>query len=188
MSGVWSAIHVSRSFVRPNIEEPAEENELAEVVGIVVDEEDGFVGQGLIVGVGDGGEEVGLFEGGDKFLAVRAEGGDGFVPGFGVGRLWGFGPVARGPIGRLVFRVEGVLDDVPLGEAKVLGELIGGVRDVVGALAAKLGGEIFDGVIEARVSVGFGQMRDELLAKCVGIFRWFWWHGGVVSPWWSRLP
>jgi hypothetical protein len=147
------------------VEEAAEEKELAEVVGIVVDEEDGFGSEGLVVGVGNGGEEIGFLERGEEFFAVGAESGDGFVPGFGVGRLGRFGPVAVGEVGRLVFGIQGVLDDIPLGDAQVFDELVGGVGKIVGPNAAEIGGEILDGGIEAGVGVFFGEVGDEFFTE-----------------------
>lgn len=167
-------------FFGPSVQEAAQKDNLAEVVSVVVDEEDGFVGQGLIMGVRDGSENVSLFEGGDEFLAVGAESGDGFVPSFRVGRFGGFGPVAIGEVGRFVLGVERIFDDVPLSETKVLEELIGGVGEAVGALATKLGGEIFDGGVEAGVGVAFGEMGEQFLAESVGFFLGLLllWHGG----------
>jgi hypothetical protein len=152
------------------VEETAQENELAEVVGVVVNEEDGFGGQGLVVGVGDGGEEVGFFDDREEFFAVGAEGSDGPLPGFGIGRFGGFGPVAVGKIRRFVFGVAGVFDDVPLGDAEVFDQLPGGVGEIVGAGAAKIGGKVFDGGVEAGVGVFFNEVRDEFVEEGVGLF------------------
>ena len=60
-------------FFGPGVQEAAEENELAEVIGVVVDEENGFGSEGLVVGVGQRSEDVGFFEGGDELFAVGAE-------------------------------------------------------------------------------------------------------------------
>jgi len=102
-------------FLGPNVEEAAKQDELAEVVGIVVNQQNGFVGEGLTIGVRNGCQNIGFFERGDEFLAVSAEGGDGLVPCLRIGRLGRLGPVALGKIGRFVFGVESVVDDVPLG-------------------------------------------------------------------------
>jgi hypothetical protein len=147
------------------VEEAAEKEELAEVVGVVVEEEDGFGGEGLVVGVGDGSEEIGFFEGGEEFFAVGAQGSHGFVPSVGVGRFGRLGPVAVGEIGRFVFGIEGVLDDVPLGDAEMFDELPCGVGKIVGARATKIRGKVFDDGVEAGMGVLFGEVGDEFVAE-----------------------
>lgn len=113
-----------------------------------------------MVGVADGGEYVDLLQGGDQFFAVGTERGDGLVPGFGVGRFGRFRPVAVGEIRRFVLGVESVFDDVPLRDTKMLDKLVGRVGETAGALAAKIGGKVFDGGGEAGVGVVFGEKRD----------------------------
>ena len=166
------------------MEETAQEDELAEVVGVVVDEEDGFRGQGLVVGVGDGGKEVGFFDRREEFLAIGAEGSDGPLPGFGIGRLGRLGPVTTGKTGRFVLGIADVFDDIPLGDAEVFDQLPGGVGQIVGASAAKIGGKVFDGGIEAGVGVFFNEVRDEFVPEGVGLFCRFGWQGsGPLKDW-----
>ena len=111
----------------PGGEEAADEDELAEVVGVVIGEEQGFVQQGLVVGVRDGGEEIGgrIFDFGGELLAVGAKGSDAFFPGFCVGRFGRLGPIARRENGRDMPGVERVFDDVPLRDAKMFEEFPG---------------------------------------------------------------
>jgi len=158
------------------VEETAQEDELAEVVGVVVDEEDGFRGQGLVVGVGDGGKEVGFFDGCEEFLAIGAKGSDRPLPGFGIGRFGGLRPVTIGKTGRFMLGIADVFDDVPLGDAEVFDQLPGGVGEIVGAGAAKIGWKVFDGGVEAGVGVFFHEVRDELVAEGVGWFCRFGWQ------------
>jgi len=63
------------------VEKAAKEEELAKVVGVVVDEQDGFGGERLIVGVRNGSEEIGFFQGGNELFAVGEKRGDRFIPG-----------------------------------------------------------------------------------------------------------
>ena len=44
------------------------------------------------------------------------------------------------------------------------------------ARASEIGREVFDGILEAGVGIGFDEMRDEFLAKDVGVIRRFLWH------------
>ena len=112
---------------RPGGQEAADEDELADVVGVVVGEEERFVEERLVVGVRNRGEEIrgGIFDSGGEFFQVGAESGDAFVPGFCIGRFGRFGPVAGREIGRGVLGVKGVFDDVPLCNTEMLEEFPG---------------------------------------------------------------
>lgn len=156
------------SAFRPDIQKAAKEQELAEVVGVVVDNEDSFRGEGLIVSVGNRGEDVGLLKGDDEFPAVGTKRCNGLVPGFGVSRLGRCRPIAIGKGGGYVFGIQGVFDDVPLGDAEMFEKLPGGVRKIVGARAAKARGKILKGSVEAGVGVFFGEMGEEFLAESGG--------------------
>ena len=48
-------------------------------------------------------------------------------------------------------------------------ELVSGVGKIVRARASEIGREVFDGILEAGVGIGFDEMRDEFLAKGVGV-------------------
>ena len=100
---------------------------MAEVVGVVIGEEQGFVQQGLVVGVRDRSEYIrcGIFDFGGELFAVGAEGSDALLPGFCVGRFRGFWPIARRKVGGDMLGVESVFDDVPLGDAEMLEEFPG---------------------------------------------------------------
>lgn len=151
------------------------------MVGIVVDQQDGFGSKRLAVGMRNGRENIGLFEGSDKFFAVGAEGSDGLVPSLGIGGFGGLGPVAAGEVGRFVFGIDGVFDDVRLCDAEVLDELVGGVGEGVGALAAKLGGEILYGGVKTGVGVVFGEEGEQFFAESIRLFCWSWLHLSVLS-------
>jgi hypothetical protein len=68
-----------------------------------------------------------------------------------------------------------------LGDAEVLDELIGGVGEALGTLATKLGGEVLEGGIKARVRVVFGEVGEQFLAESVGLLCGFSRHGDLLS-------
>src|SRR5262249_62071450 len=72
----------------PTGEEAADEDELADVVGVVVGEQESLAEERLVIGVSDGREEIGgsVFDFGGEFFQVSAKGADAFVPGFWIGR------------------------------------------------------------------------------------------------------
>jgi len=151
----------------PRGKEAAGENELAEMVSVVIGEEKSFVQQGLVVGVRDRGKQIafGIFDLGGELFQVGVKRSDAFLPGFFVGRFGRFGPIARREIGRNVLGIEGVLDDVPLGDAEMLEEFPGRVRSALGAPAAKIGGEVFHRGVEGGVSIFAGEEREKIGAQ-----------------------
>lgn len=164
MTGVG---HCWQAGLFPCAEELADEDELADVVGVVVGGEQGLSQEGLAVAVGDFGVEVvGLIgDEGDEGLEVIAEGADGLVPGLVV-RRGGLGrPVACGPLGRLVVGVAGKFENVGLGDAEMLEEFPGRVVGAFGALAAEGDGQIFDGGFEVGVGVAAGEETDDVFAE-----------------------
>ncbi len=83
----------------PNCTLP-QHHQLPDMVGVVVDDEQGFAEEGLAIAVGDFGEEVvgGVGDEVGELFVVFMEGGDAFVPRgvggrCGVGRPIGFGPL-----------------------------------------------------------------------------------------------
>jgi predicted enzyme related to lactoylglutathione lyase len=151
----------------PGGKEAADEDELAKMVGVVIGEDKSFVEQGLVVGVRDGSKKIGcgIFDFGGELYQVGVKRGHAFLPGFFVGRLGRFGPIARGEIGRSVLGIERVLDDVPLSDAKMLEEFPGRVRSAFGALAAKIRGEVFHRGVKSGVSVFAGEQREKIGAQ-----------------------
>jgi hypothetical protein len=151
----------------PGGEEAADENELAQVVGVMVGEKQGFVEQRLVIGVGNGSEKVGgrVFNFGGELFAVGAEGRDTFIPGFCVGRLRRFGPIAGGEIGRDMLGIECVFDDVPLGDAEMFEEFPGRVQSAFGAFAAEIRGKVLHGGVKGGVSVFAGEESEKISAE-----------------------
>lgn len=111
----------------PGGEETADEDELAEMVGVVIGEEKSFVQQRLVIGVRDGRKKIGcgIFDFGGELFQVGVKRSDAVLPGFFVGRFGRFGPIASRKIGRSVLGIERVFDDVPLGDAEMLEEFPG---------------------------------------------------------------
>jgi hypothetical protein len=138
---------------------------LAEVVSVVVDEKDGFGSQGLVIGVPEGGEEIRFLERGDEFLAIGPEGGERVVPSSRVGWFGRFQPVAIRKVGRFVFRVKGVFDNVPLRDAKMFDELKSRVGKTVNEFATKIGRKVFDRGAERCMGIVFVEKENELFAE-----------------------
>ena len=61
--------------------------------------------------------------------------------------------------------VAGELEDVPLGDAQVLENLPRGMLGAPRLFAAQIGGEVFDGLIEVRVSVAAVEKIEHVLAQ-----------------------
>jgi len=103
-------------------------HDLAEVVGIVVGDEEGFAENGLAIAVGDLGVEIGrgirdkLTHG----VEVVADLGDGAVPIFGCGI--GFRPISVRPFWRLVCGIPAELEYIGGGDADMFEQLPSRVR------------------------------------------------------------
>src|SRR5579885_75329 len=128
-------VKVTRLF--PSAEEAAEKKEFAEVIGVVVGDEEGFAEQRLTGAVGERGEEVGvlLADNPDQGVKSGTEGMDGLVPGCGVGRSGRFWPVAGGKFRGDVLWIARELEDVPLSDAHVFENFPRRVRGAFGANA-----------------------------------------------------
>lgn len=151
----------------PDVEEATDDDEFAEVVGVVVGDEKGFAEEVLAFAPAEGFVEVdvGFGEEGFEGALVGADGGDGVGPGMGVGRRGGFGPVVIGP-GDVFVAAGGrgaELEDVALGDAEVFEDLPGGVWQVSGDGAVMFGGEVFDGGVEVGVGLAAGEQGEKLL-------------------------
>jgi hypothetical protein len=152
----------------PGAEEAAEEDELAEMVGGVVGDEEGFAEEVLAFAPPEGFIEVGagVLDEGFEVFEVGVDRGDGLVPGVGIGRLVVFGPVVVGPLDGVVAagRGCGEVEDVALGDAEMLEKLPGRVRKICRNGTAEIGGEIFDGFVEGDVGLTAFKERGQLLA------------------------
>lgn len=140
---------------------------MAEMVGVVIGEEKSFVQQRLVIGVRDGGKKIGcgIFDFGGEPFQVGVKRSHAFRPGFFVRRFGRFGPIGGRKIGRSVLGIERVLDDIPLSDAKMLEEFPGRVRSALGALAAKIGGEVLHRGVEGGVSIFAGEEREKIGAQ-----------------------
>ncbi len=146
-SGGWG----TKLRLLPGAEQAAEDDEFARVVGRVVGDEEGFTQQRLSFAPGEGfGEGCGVGCGEEMFegLTVFIDLVDGVDPGVRGGRRGVGGPVGVGPLAGLVGVAVAVVvarevKDVALGDADVLEDLPGRVREVVPDLALKLWREAF---------------------------------------------
>lgn len=167
------------------MEEAAQGDELAEVVGVVVGEEHGLAGESLAGAAGDGGEEVGggVGDEGAEGLEVAAEGGKGGVPSVVVGGGGGGGPVAVGEGGGDVGAIDREAEDVPLADADVLEELPEVVLQGGDEGGAEGGGDVGEGVVEGEVGGAAVEELEEVLAEEVVARGWR--HGG--PPWFREV-
>jgi len=143
------------SLLVPGAEETAEDDEFAEMVGVVVGDEEGFAEKVLAVAPAKGFEEVRLriFDERDEGFEIGVNDLDGTVPGVVGGWFGGLRPVVLWPAHGVVAAGgwRGEVEDVALGDAEMLEKLPGGVGEVRRNGAAKVGGEILNGLIEGRV-------------------------------------
>lgn len=158
---------VGLESILPGAEKAAKVEQLAEVVRVVVGDEEGLAQDGLSVAPGNFGEEIGLgvFDERPHGLEVASKLLDALVPGGSVGRRGGFRPVSGGPGRRDVFGIAAELEDVPLSETEVFEEHPGGVGKVGGLRTAKRGWKIFDDDVEGGVGVAAVQKIEEVPAQ-----------------------
>jgi len=151
----------------PGAQLATEQEQFAEVVGVVVGSEQDFAEDGLAVAVGERGEEIGgfVFYDFDHGFKVGAERGCAFAPGSVVGRGLGFWPVAGGEFGRNVPGVARELQDVPLGEAHVLQHFPRGVRGAFRLFPLQVCRPIFYRAFEIDVGVAASEKFDEMLRQ-----------------------
>lgn len=151
----------------PRAQQPPHQHQLADVIGIVVGRQQRFAEHRLPVPVGNSRKKV------HRFVAhhlaqrfqVAAEGAHAFIPGLLVGRRGFGGPVASGPVGRLVLRVPREFENVPLRNAQVLDQLPRRVLGAARLFAAQLRREILHRVIEGGVGVPALEQKDDLPAQ-----------------------
>src|SRR3979409_2627399 len=106
----------------PRAEKPANKNNLAEVICIVIGDEKSFAKNGLSCAVRDSGEEINLWIR-HQLLHRRQVPGkqfQAFLPLLRIRGFRAFWPVSGGPVGRGMFRVAREFEDVPLRNAHVL--------------------------------------------------------------------
>jgi hypothetical protein len=163
----------------PRSEQAADVDDLAEVMRIVVGEQHGFAENGLSIGPGQFGEEIG-FRICDQILhgfQIGLELGDAFRPRVLIGRGFVFRPVVVGPLQGCVVLGAAEFEDIPLCDAEVFEEHPGRVRVVGGLFATKIRREIFDDVFEFGVGVASDKEFEEMLAQ--GALRIFELGGGL---------
>jgi hypothetical protein len=181
------------SLLVPAPEKPAKEDELAYVVGVMVGDEEGFAEKVLALAPAEGFVEIGrgFLDEGDEGLEIAMDGGDGLIPGVSGWWLWGFGPIAVGPLDGMIAAGgrRGEVEDVALGDAEMFEKLPGGVREVGRDCAVEAGGEIFNSLIEGGVSLAFLKKIAQLFAQrrlfVCGVLRLFFLggaHGLLVLP------
>lgn len=148
-------------------ENTTQNQEFAQVVGVVVGDEEGFAEDGLAGAVRERREEVRVFvlHEFDHGVEIGVEGFDRVVPGFGVGRRGRFWPVAGRPIRRNVFRVAREFEDVPLRKAHVFEHFPGGVRGAFRADALEFRGPVFDGIVKSDVRLAALEKFNEMIGK-----------------------
>src|SRR5439155_20673450 len=80
----------------PSTEDPSQHDQLSQVVGVMVCDEQRLAQDGLAIAVRDSGEQIGCWVGHQVLhrLEVRAEGAEASVPGGRIGWPVAFGPVA----------------------------------------------------------------------------------------------
>ena len=189
------------SLLVPGAEETAKDDEFAEMVGVVVGDEEGFAEEVLAVAPAERFVEIGggIFDESFEGFEIGADGCDGFVPGV---RRWAaraIGPVvlsghSHGLVATGGWALKsGGCRAGRCGDAREAARRSrGGWRDG----AAELGGEIFDGFVEGGVSLTAVEERDELLrgalrSLCLsllaGLFRSCLRHAVALPLWiWMR--
>ncbi len=132
----------------PGAEEATEDDEFAEMVGVVVGDEEGFAEKVLALAPAERFEEVGLwvFDECDEGFEVGVDEFDGAVPGVVGGWFGRLRPVVLRPAHGVVAAGgwRGEVEDVALGDAEMLEKLPGGVGEFGRDGAAEVGGKILD--------------------------------------------
>lgn len=139
----------------------------------MIGEEQGFTEDGLAVTPGDFDEEIGLgilYEVLHGFQ-IGAEVLDAGVPGRVARRGSRFWPVVVRPFRSCVIWVAAEFQDVPLREAQVFEEHPQGVRVVGGFLAAEIGGDVGDDVVESGVGLAALKKLDKVGAERFVLIR-----------------
>jgi len=101
----------------PGSQDAAQEDEFADVIGVVIRHLQRLAQQALTFAVGKGREQIRRGTG-NQFphgFVTGPERGDAFLPGVRIWRFGFFGPVAGGPVGRNVFGIAAEFEHVPLG-------------------------------------------------------------------------
>src|SRR5215469_13999066 len=153
---------------RPFSQRAAQIHKLAEMIGIVVGEEQSLTQYRLTITMGNLGIQIGLrvFHQADYFSQVALKRFYGFIPRSGIGRPRRLRPVAFGKTRRNVLGVAAELQDVPLRDARMLQELPPGVRESGDEGSALCFREILDGIHEMDVRPASFQEVDHVVAQC----------------------
>src|SRR5579885_3224029 len=161
------AVKQARSGFGPGAVGPAEIDELAEVIGVVVGKEESFSEHGLAFAMRKSREKIGAriphkLDHGSKVALERLDAG---VPCVFAGRVGRLGPVAAGKIRRDVIGIAAELEDVPLCDAGVLEKLPAGVAKAGSKRPALDFGKAFESVHEMNVSAAALEQISEMFAE-----------------------
>ena len=139
----------------------------ADVISIVIGDEECFAQDRLAVTVRDFSEEIvgGIRNEILHLFQIAAKLLNRFIPKAGIAgtsRLW---PITFGPFRRDVIRSAAEFQDVPLRDSHVLEHLPGRVGQAFNLLTAGFGRKVRDEVIERDVRVAATQQREQMIAQ-----------------------
>ncbi len=150
-------------------EDSPEEHELADVIRVVIDEEQSLTINGGITGVRERSEKVigWIFNHFAQLDLVCLKRRDALVPRFGVRRFGCRRPIIIRELQRRVVGASRVFDNIVLRDTKVLEQLPRGVRRACGPHATQFWREPRNRVVEGRVGVAAVQKVDELFPNVI---------------------
>src|SRR6267154_2253146 len=85
------------------------------------------------------------------------------------GRGLRLGPIALRPFWRLVFRVAAELENIPLGQTKVLEDHPGRMRQCMGFHTEQFLWHVFNSIVKAGVRAAAAQQIKHMLAKLLAV-------------------
>jgi hypothetical protein len=140
---------------------------LADVVGVVIGDEQRFAKDSLTAAMRNFREQIGLGIQDELLHCLEVALNDlgALVPSCRAGRRCAFRPVACGPIRRDMFRIPRELEDVPLGEADMLEQFPSGVRGAGRFCASKVQGQAGNCLLEIEVRVFARKQIREMLTE-----------------------
>ena len=151
----------------PGAEQTPQQNQLAEVIGIVVGHQQGFAKQRLSVAMRNRSEKIigRVFDKLFHFGRVPAERRDTRVPRRRIGGSIALGPVALRPLRRFMLGVAAEFKNVPLSDAQVLEEPPWRERQIFHASRAESRRQAFYGLVEIRMSLPAAQQFNQVLPE-----------------------
>ncbi len=138
---------------RPSAEEPTDDHQLTQMVGIVVRDEKRFPENRMPVAVGNRCKQIRRGVGYEILhcFQISAEGFKALFPSRRIRRRVPVRPVTSRERWRDVFGVPAKFEDVQLGDAHMFEEAPGGMRDIVWLRSTKPSRQVGDGGVEIEV-------------------------------------